>query len=73
MQKRFLKFVLKVLGVNILGALAIIAWAVVWSVVLFGLLDWLGVLRIPMDVELIGADKFKHKEAAYFGFPSLAD
>jgi len=64
---------LKVLGVNILGALAIIAWAVVWSVVLFGFLDWLGVLRIPMDVELIGADKFKHKEAAYFDCPLLSD
>lgn len=54
-----------VLGCNMLGTLVIIGWAVLWCVPIFGLLKWLGVLRIPADMERTGVDVAKHNEPAY--------
>ena len=48
-----------------LGTLVIIGWAVLWCVPIFGLLKWLGVLRIPADMERTGVDVAKHNEPAY--------
>lgn len=55
----------QVLGVNMLGALVIIAWAIVWSVGLFGVLSWAQILRIPLDLEVTGVDLVLHNEPAY--------
>jgi hypothetical protein len=48
-----------------LGTLVIIGWAVLWCVPIFGVLKWLGVLRIPADMERTGVDVAKHNESAY--------
>ena len=53
------------LGVNIAGLLAIFAWSGFWSMVIFGGLKVLNILRIDRDTEFRGNDTVKHGEAAY--------
>ena len=53
------------LGVNIAGLLAIFAWSGFWSMVIFGGLKALNILRIDRDTEFRGNDTVKHGEAAY--------
>ena len=43
----------------------IAAWATLWMVPLFVVLKKLGVLRIPVEMELGGLDIPKHDEQAY--------
>lgn len=47
------------------GLLAITAWAAVTSLLLFGILKLLKVLRVPEDIEIRGLDIPKHNEPAY--------
>lgn len=53
------------LGINIAGLLAIIAWSVLWSVIIFGSLKYFKLLRIDRDTEFRGNDLVKHGESAY--------
>jgi len=53
------------LGWNIAGLLAIILWALVWSVLMFGGLSMIKKLRIDRETEFKGNDLIKHGEAAY--------
>ena len=53
------------LGVNLLGAAAIIAWSALWSVVIFFPLSFFDMLRIDRETEFRGNDLIKHGEAAY--------
>ena len=41
----------KKLGINFLGGLAIVVWSAVWSVIIFGVLKALKMLRIDRDTE----------------------
>ncbi|XP_078492621.1 ammonium transporter 2 [Ciona intestinalis] len=52
-------------GWNLLGAVAIIVWTGVISILLFGSMRLLGVLRVSEEVELKGLDILKHGEPAY--------
>jgi len=52
-------------GWNLAGALAIIAWVGATSLLLFGSLRLLGVLRVSELVEIAGLDGFHHGEDAY--------
>ena len=54
-----------VLGFNIFGALAIMAWSCFWSIVLFGTLSYFKILRVSPEDEAKGMDLVKHGEAAY--------
>ena len=36
-----------------------------WSVIIFGLTSYFGLLRITVDMELRGVDYLKHGESAY--------
>jgi hypothetical protein len=53
------------LGWNIVGLLAIIVWADVWSILMFGGLYMIKKLRIDRETEFKGNDLIKHGEAAY--------
>lgn len=48
-----------------LGTVVIICWAVIWCVPIFTILKRLGVLRVPLDMELAGMDAAKHNELSY--------
>ena len=48
-----------------LGIVVITLWAVLWCLPLFYVLDRLGVLRIPPEMEVGGMDAVKHNEASY--------
>ena len=52
-------------GVNLLGALAIITWSSLWSLLVFKGLKYLKVLRISEKTEEAGCDIVKHGESAY--------
>jgi len=54
-----------VLGHQVIGILAISAWSVFWSFLVFGALKVLNILRVPQEDEEIGMDITKHGEAAY--------
>ena len=44
---------------------SIFFWSAGWSVLIFGGLKWVGMLRIDRDTEFRGNDTVKHGEAAY--------
>ena len=53
------------LGVNLTCLIAIILWAGVHSIVIFGTLYYFDLLRIDKETEYRGCDIAKHGEAAY--------
>ena len=53
------------LGVNLAGLLAIMLWATFWSLLIFGLLNYFGYLRVDKETEINGNDIVKHGESAY--------
>ena len=53
------------LGVNCIGTVCIIAWASIHSLIIFGGLNYFGMLRIDLETELKGSDITKHGEDAY--------
>ena len=53
------------LGVHIAAALAILAWSIFWSTLLFGALKYTKMLRVSTEMEFKGMDLVKHGEAAY--------
>lgn len=53
------------LGINVAGAVSIIAWSGFWSLLLFGTLHYFDLLRIDRDTEFRGNDIVKHGEPAY--------
>ena len=55
----------KILGINIAGVTAIIAWAAFWSLVMFGTLQHFKILRVDRETEFKGNDIIKHGESAY--------
>ncbi len=55
----------EVLGVNLLGIVAIAAWSFVLSVVIFLPLKKFGMYRIDRETEFRGNDLAKHGESAY--------
>ena len=52
-------------GVNVVGVLAITAWSLLWSGIIFGSLKYFNFLRIDRDTEFRGNDLVKHGESAY--------
>jgi len=54
-----------VLGYNLAGGIAISVWALFWSVILFGSLKYLAILRVGTEDEFKGMDLIKHGESAY--------
>lgn len=52
-------------GTQFLGALIEICWVTVMSGLMFTLLKVAGILRVPADVEIVGADVSKHGGSAY--------
>ena len=54
-----------VLGVHIAAAIAILAWSIFWSALLFGSLKYMKMLRVSTEMEFKGMDLVKHGEAAY--------
>ena len=54
-----------VLAHNMLGAVAISAWAAVWSLLIFGSLKMFSMLRVSEADESEGMDVVKHGESAY--------
>ena len=52
-------------GVNLLGVAVIAVWSVFWSVIIFGGLKHLKLLRIDHETEKLGNDGVKHGESAY--------
>ena len=55
----------KSLGINLLGAVVIIAWTAVWSCLVFGGLKWFEILRVDLQDEHFGLDLTEHGESAY--------
>ena len=53
------------LGVNVLGAISIIAWSGFWSFLVFGILKSHNLLRVDDTTEVYGHDLLHHGEAAY--------
>jgi hypothetical protein len=53
------------LGVNLFSMICIILWAGTHSFVIFGGLNYFGLLRVDLDTELKGLDITKHGEDAY--------
>jgi len=53
------------LSVNIIGAIAIIVWSTVLSLLIFAPLKYLGKYRIDRETEFKGNDSVKHGESAY--------
>lgn len=56
---------LQMFGCNMLGTVVIICWAILWCFPIFAILKRLGVLRVPLEMELAGMDGPKHNELAY--------
>jgi len=56
---------LKQLGIQALGVGAVIAYAVVVTLILTKVLDWIMGLRVREEDEAIGLDNTQHKESAY--------
>ncbi|KHJ96316.1 ammonium transporter, partial [Oesophagostomum dentatum] len=52
-------------GWQLICALAIIAWSLLWMVPIFLFLRKIGKLRVTAEVEINGLDIYKHGEAAY--------
>ncbi|XP_039274612.2 putative ammonium transporter 1 isoform X1 [Styela clava] len=52
-------------GWNLLGALVITFWTAVFSLILFGIMRLIGILRVDRDIEIQGLDVAKHNEPAY--------
>ncbi|XP_046454360.1 putative ammonium transporter 1 [Daphnia pulex] len=52
-------------GCSLLGSVVIICWAVIWCYPIFSILKCLGILRVPLEMELAGMDAAKHNELAY--------
>ena len=52
-------------GVNLCGALVIIIWSLLWSILIFKVLKYLRLLRISEKTEEAGNDIVKHGESAY--------
>lgn len=50
---------------NLIGAVSIVVWSAVNSVILFGFLRIFDLLRVSEDKEIIGLDVSLHKEQAY--------
>jgi Amt family ammonium transporter len=48
-----------------LGSVVIICWAFIWCFPIFTILKCLGILRVPLEMELAGMDAPKHNELAY--------
>lgn len=59
-----------VLGWNLAGGVAIMAWSAAWAGLLFGGLAWAGLLRVSPEDEQRGMDFRKHGESAY---PNMAE
>ena len=53
------------LGINTAGLIAIILWAGAHSLIIFGGLNYFGLLRIDTETEFRGCDVTKHGESAY--------
>ncbi len=56
------------LGVQLIGVLAVFAWVVVTTLVLFGALKAAGLLRVSETEELMGLDIGEHGMESYAGF-----
>jgi Amt family ammonium transporter len=56
------------LGVQVIGVLAVFAYVVVASLILFGILKALGILRVSEKEELQGLDIGEHGVESYSGF-----
>jgi ammonium transporter, Amt family len=56
------------LGIQFIGVLAVFAWVVVTSLILFGVLKAAGKLRVTETEELIGLDIGEHGMESYAGF-----
>jgi len=54
-----------ILGCNLLGAVVIILWAVTWCLPIFGWLNRLQLLRVPLLEENTGIDVNQHRELSY--------
>lgn len=57
---------------QLLGVLAVFAWAFGSSAVVFKLIDWTMGLRVSKEEELIGLDLSEHQAEAYADFPISA-
>ena len=53
------------LGVHIAAAIAILAWSIFWSTLLFGALKYTKMLRVSTEMEFKGMDLVHHGESAY--------
>jgi Amt family ammonium transporter len=60
------------LGVQVVGILAVFAWTVVTSVILFGAIKMLIGLRVSEAEEIAGLDVQEHGIGAYPEFPTVA-
>ncbi len=56
------------LGIQLIGVLAVFAWVVVTTLVLFGALKAAGLLRVSETEELMGLDIGEHGMESYAGF-----
>jgi ammonia channel protein AmtB len=52
-------------GVQVLGAIVVLAWSLTIMGSLFALLAYLKIFRVPEEIELFGLDEKKHEGAAY--------
>lgn len=50
----------ELLGIQLVGVLAVTVWAAVTAGILFGLLKGAGILRIPPEADVIGIDAYEH-------------
>ncbi|XP_072034506.1 putative ammonium transporter 1 isoform X2 [Amphiura filiformis] len=55
----------KLLGWNLAGAGAIFGWSGLISLILFGVMRCIGILRVSEEIEIKGLDIYKHGEPAY--------
>eukprot|EP00164_Ancoracysta_twista_P007463 GFYU01010598.1.p1 GENE.GFYU01010598.1~~GFYU01010598.1.p1 ORF type:complete len:440 (-),score=43.84 GFYU01010598.1:160-1479(-) len=58
----------ELLGVQLCGAIVILAWATFWAYLIFRSLDYYGMLRVSHDVEITGIDNSLHGGPAYGDF-----
>lgn len=47
---------IKLLGIQLLGLFAIIAWVAFWSILLFSILNKYKLFRVPKEIEIMGLD-----------------